>query len=162
MDVDGFWHVIERARKRGGAFLEDLEAELKDFKPDLLITFQEALNARISESKLGALWDAAELINGGADETGFEHFRAWLVSCGRDVFEATLRDHDSLPAVAVKKGKAKLEDLLFVAGSVYAERTGKGDFFDRVVRTDRELEGVRASSREELKRKLPKTVAAYG
>lgn len=161
MDTAAFWKTLESARSRSGEFLANLETELQSLKPDELVGFQDALESRMGESYLAALWDVAERMNGGASEEGFDHFRAWLIAQGQEVFERALRDHDSLASLGIKRGAAKLEDLLFVAGSVYADKTGRGDFFDRITREARELEGVRCVNAREFTARFPVTAQTY-
>ncbi|HEV2172244.1 MAG TPA: DUF4240 domain-containing protein, partial [Nitrospira sp.] len=69
-------------------------------------------------------WGAAFVINGGCSDDGFEYFRGWLMLQGRDVWEAALRDPDSLAEVAID-GNADCEDVLSVATEAYRRVTGR-------------------------------------
>lgn len=84
------------------------------------------------ESYRWDLWAAAYLINGGASDDGFEYFRGWLMTQGRQVFEQTVEDPDSLadvPAVrrAAEEGEdLECEDILHVIYAAYEDLTGEG------------------------------------
>ena len=66
------------------------------------------------------------MINGGCSDDGFAYFRSWLISRGRVVYEAAVRDPDSLAAI-VDPGRDdyEFEDLWGVAQRIYEERTGE-------------------------------------
>ena len=70
------------------------------------------------------LWGAAFVINGGCSDDGFEYFRGWLMLQGRDVWEAALRDPESLADVPLD-GNADCEDVLYVASEAYERVTGR-------------------------------------
>jgi Protein of unknown function (DUF4240) len=90
------------------------------------------LRALMVESYRWELWGAAELLNGGASGDGFEYFRAWLIAQGRAVYEAAMRDPDSLaehPAVRDQDpppGGFESEDMLDVVGRAYEFATAGG------------------------------------
>jgi hypothetical protein len=50
----------------------------------------------MSCSYLGSLWAAAYRINGDCSDDGFDYFRDWLITQGRDMFEAAVADPDAL------------------------------------------------------------------
>ncbi len=70
------------------------------------------------------LWGAAFVINGGCSDDGFDYFRGWLMLQGRDVWEAALRDPESLADVSFD-GDAGCEDVLYAAGKAY-EQVARG------------------------------------
>jgi hypothetical protein len=165
MNKAEFWNTIETAKAASNsemAFLGAIETELSKLKPPALLLWQTEFEARMHESYLAALWDASELINRDNSEEGFEHFRAWLVAKGQNIFETALHRYDSIAELGAKRGSAKLEDFLFVAGGVYADKTGETNFYDQIERKDATLEGVRASGKAELAASLPALVKAYG
>jgi hypothetical protein len=73
------------------------------------------------------------VIHGGCSDDGFEYFRRWLVSRGRDVYEAALADPDSLAQQEVRPGPSNVwefEEIYYVAGEVFKEKGGQGDVRD--------------------------------
>jgi hypothetical protein len=76
----------------------------------------------MAESYRSDLWAVAYVANGGASDDGFDYFRGWLLTRGRERFEAALRD----PPAAVD-GAHRLvpflpfecEEMLGVADEAY-------------------------------------------
>jgi hypothetical protein len=115
------------------------------------------------------LWAAAYLINGGASDDGFEYFRGWLIAQGRDVFERSVADPDSLadhPAVieGAEEGEAgvECEDILGVAWTAYRVATGEdlpaGTF---TIQYPELGEGWDFDDASEMARRLPRLAALY-
>ncbi len=129
MDQDGFWALIEAAGEAAGwdaeGVADDLVCRLRELPVAELLAFDAIQQALMAESYRWDLWGAAELLNGGASDDGFEYFRAWLIAQGRAVYEAALRDPDSLaehPAVRDRDPTVdafESEDMLEVVGRAY-------------------------------------------
>jgi hypothetical protein len=76
------------------------------------------------------LWGVAFDIGGGCSHDGFDDFRSWLISMGRAVFEAALRDPQTVHDVAERAGLEEdvfFEEFQYVAGRVLREKTGGDD-----------------------------------
>jgi len=69
------------------------------------------------------LWGAAFVINGGCSDDGFDYFRGWLMLQGRDVWEAAMRDPESLAGVSLE-GDAECEVALYAASKAYERVAG--------------------------------------
>ncbi|MFD3699907.1 DUF4240 domain-containing protein [Streptomyces sp. NPDC058646] len=132
MDKQTFWKLIETAR-------EQVEADQVAERAAMLLSAlpvtevaaaQQVLWDLLAESYSSPLWAAAYLINGGCSDDGFDYFRGWLLTQGREVFEAALADPDSLaahPAVreAAEEGLELWdEEALSIAWSAYEAATG--------------------------------------
>jgi hypothetical protein len=136
MNKDRFWSIVAATRLGPPARRSDVDigernrrykAALARLKPEEIVDYQQALEERLLEANHWDLWAAATLINDGCTETSFRHFRAWLVAQGREVFEAALRDSESLADNAELKREV---DALYPAfrslpGDVYRAKTGK-------------------------------------
>lgn len=97
MDRDRFWTLV--AETKGGNCRQHaarLTDRLRALGPTDIIAFQAVWDELMHESYRWDLWGAAYLANGGCSDDGFDYFRGWLVGQGREVFEAVLRDPDSL------------------------------------------------------------------
>lgn len=137
MDLSELWDLIETARDEvddpddAEAVTAALRGILAESQPETIEEFDVALGRLMAESYRTDLWAAAYVINGGASDDGFEYFRGWLVTQGRDVWEAAVADPDALadvPAVrrAIADGEElECEDLLGVAWDAYEEATGE-------------------------------------
>jgi hypothetical protein len=115
------------------------------------------------------LWAAAYVINGGASDDGFEYFRGWLIAQGREVFERSVADPDSLAdhstiIATAEDGEdgIECEDVLGVAWSAYRAATGEnlpaGTF---TVRYPELGEGWDFDDASEMARRLPRLTALY-
>lgn len=133
MTDDDFWALIE-ATCSGSADDEcaALESGLAGFGEAELVAFEATLQRLTADADRWDLWGAGYLINGGCSDDGFLYFRGWLIAAGRAVYEASLRDPDSLadhPAVraALDDTGPDLEDeeVLYAAGAAYEATTGQ-------------------------------------
>jgi hypothetical protein len=135
MDHEEFWTLIE-STKGGGCeqHAQRLEARLRALPPNQILAFERRQRQLLAEAFRWDLWGAAYLIQGGCSDDGFEFFRGWLIGQGRAVFEAALRDPDSLaehpqvrPVTPATRWDLLLacEALLEVAADAYETITGE-------------------------------------
>jgi hypothetical protein len=135
MDTDGFWQLIDRAREesRDDAKVVAMRTTdlLAEMPPEEIIAAQQLLWDQLAISYTAPLWAAAYMINGGCSDDGFEYFRGWLVTQGREVFERTLADPDTLAehpqvrAAAVEREEFECERTLGIAYDAYQRATGE-------------------------------------
>ncbi len=131
MPHERFWTIIEQSVQfQSDSYLqmEALKAHLKELPAEEIVAFDNALDREMTRAYSWELWGAAYLINGGASNDGFVYFRLWLVSKGRKIFEAALRNPDSLAeseAAAGPDGIYELEELMYVAPQAWTEKTGR-------------------------------------
>jgi hypothetical protein len=135
MNSDRFWELIEQTRQRYLASRTDcdpalvehdaLAQTLSTLDPEEIIQFDQRLEERvIAAYQHWDLWAALHIFTEGcAGDDRFEEFRAELILCGREAFEAALRDADSL--AELPKVPRGVEGLLSVPTSAYEEKTGK-------------------------------------
>ena len=121
-----FWDVIDQARAQESSCAERaraLERILGGLPPTEIEAFARDQENLIRTSYRWDLWGAAFVINGGCSDDGFDYFRGWLMLQGRDVWEAVLRDPESLAGVSFE-GDAECEDALYSAGKAYESVAG--------------------------------------
>jgi hypothetical protein len=126
--VDWFWDIIERTRAPSGdqdQQMAALAAELSKLSPAEIEAFGTVFDRLLTETYSWDLWGAAYVIMGGASDDSFEYFRVWLISRGRDVFEAARANPDELAVLipADFDGIPEFELLAYVASEVWAEKT---------------------------------------
>jgi hypothetical protein len=133
MALGPFWDLIDSARRSAGSdkerMLDALRRRLKRLPPSRLAAFAQRLSDLVAKAYTWDLWGAAYLMNGGCSDSGFEHWRAWLVAQGRAVFEAALKDPQSLASARLKFGEDgdyEFESLLDLPEEVHEELTGAG------------------------------------
>jgi len=100
MDTDKFWRIVDAAKlESGGICQQQVEVtvqKLSQLEPAEIVAFDELMVRLFKDAYRWDLWGAAYLINEGCSDSGFYGFRAWLITQGRQVYEAALRDPDSL------------------------------------------------------------------
>jgi Protein of unknown function (DUF4240) len=151
MNREQFWALVE-STSGGGCeqHAQRLEAALGRLPPEEILAFGRIQRRLLAESYRWELWGAAFLIQAGCGQDGFDNFRGgWLIGQGRAVFEAALRDPDSLAehsqlqavtAATRWQVSVECEDLLLVAHDPYRAATGEtGNFYEPEV-----LERLRA------------------
>jgi hypothetical protein len=122
-----FWEVIDRARAKGQGcadFARALERILSELSSAGIEVFARDQEHLMVTSYRWDLWGAAFVINGGCSDDGFDYFRGWLICQGRNVWEAALRDPESLAEVAVDEDAA-CEDVLYAASKAYEQVAGR-------------------------------------
>lgn len=129
MTDDEYWAIIEgggaRARTDSDRHFAAVRKALKKLPPNEVCAFEEHTWRRLTESYIHRLWAAAYIINGGCSDDGFDYFRCWLIGEGRAVYEAAVRDPDTLAGKTDPDCDGyEWEDLLVVARRVYEEQTG--------------------------------------
>lgn len=125
MDEDAFWELIDRAREDSA----DAEGQARWLKKHLssrsgsdIQRFNEQFQQAMIRAYRWDLWGVSSMVHGHEDQTGFVGFRAWLISCGREAFDAALEDPDTLAPVI--EPKVDGTPLTWVARDAYEESMG--------------------------------------
>ena len=129
MDENRFWQLIDATLSvaddpdaREG-FLWD---QLLALPPQEVAEFTWLFDDVIDRAEDGNGYEAWNMYDGVGSDDGFRDFRCWLVSRGRAVYEATLRDPDSLrPHVPLDEQSLHWESFGYVGVGVYEQLTGK-------------------------------------
>jgi Protein of unknown function (DUF4240) len=172
----GLWELIEAARGQVGdpADAEAVAARaamlLSARPPGEIVSAGEVLWGLMAGSYRNPLWAAAYLVNGGCSDDGFEYFRGWLITQGREVYEQVVADPDSLAGLAAIRAKAPsrrpvgCEDTLYIALRAYRAATG-GELPGRAFRIEYpqlDLEwDFDFDDRAEMARRLPRLAALF-
>ena len=120
-----FWGIIDStAGLPESAQLQRLRTSLESMTPEGIERFQTEFQKQLAQSYSWDLWGAAYLINGGCSDDCFDYFRAWLISRGKRVFVASVKNPDSLAELPGLPQGAEFEEIMYVAGDVYKAKTG--------------------------------------
>jgi hypothetical protein len=136
MPPDQFWQIIARAAEAADdmdAHVEALRAALRELSLNEIVSFEAAFRRYLNEAYTWDLWGAAYVVHGGCSDDGFEYFRRWLVTRGREVYEQALADPDSLAQLDGQPGFRdvwEFEEIYYVAGEVFEKKGGEGDVRD--------------------------------
>ncbi len=173
MDADRFWALIGESRSgfepglnegNMDKQLERLQELLGELSPQEIAEFQHEFDERMNQAYRWDLWAAAYIIEGGCSDDGFTDFRSWLISMGREVYEAALQDPESLIDVADADGveATSFEGFHYVAGQAYEAMTGQ-EMPDTGQASAQEPAGDQWSEDgDDLARRLPRLWAKYG
>lgn len=120
-----FWDFIQKAKQsseRSDERAYELSCMLMNLEPSEIVRFERIFYEKMSASYTWDLWAAAYLAFGGCSDDGFEYFRAWLISEGRENFEAVLGDVNQIAELNLVP--QQFEDLLGLASKCYKTKTG--------------------------------------
>lgn len=125
MDDDSFWQLISRANRAPAGRFDKFVAELEALPPGELLDFIRKSRLRVIDAYDYHLWAAAYIIDGGCSDDSFQDFRESLVLMGRQVYEAALRDPDSLADVPETGDDDFFDaDIGGVPYEIYSEKMG--------------------------------------
>lgn len=129
MDEGIYWSIIENSIK-GTDNQEDQElfliAEIEKLTPIQMIGFRLRTDKLLFDSYNSELWCAAYIISGGISDGGFEYFRCWLISQGKEVFYNVKAKPDSLYHQVVEgKESYEFEGFWYVAMNAFKNSTGE-------------------------------------
>jgi hypothetical protein len=99
---------------------------LGTLSPKEIIDFYRIFCHLLDRAYTWDLWGAAYIMGGGCSDDGFLDFRAWLISMGKDVYEAAIQNPETLTATVERKDVEDFffEQFSYVPGRVYEEMTG--------------------------------------
>lgn len=127
MTHDLFWEIIESTKQQHPddpeAQVEALVAALKQLPSEEIIEFDKIYDEYRFRAYRWDLWGAIYLLEGGCSDDGFEDFRAWLISHGRETYERVIADPDSLADEHDPDG-CFLEEFAYAPNQAYRELTG--------------------------------------
>ncbi|MEV0071450.1 MULTISPECIES: DUF4240 domain-containing protein [unclassified Amycolatopsis] len=123
-----FWQLIDSSHADVAARAGELLAARSRAE---IVAAHRVLGGLLTESYRSPLWAAAYVVNGGCSDDGFDYFRGWLLTQGREVFTRALADPDSLadvPAVraaAAEGEELECEEILYFTAAAYLSATGE-------------------------------------
>lgn len=129
LDEDTYWAIIANSLKLTTT-QEDQEvfliSELEKRSPSEMIGFRLRTDKLLYDTYNQELWCAAYIINQGCSDGGFEYFRCWLISRGKDVFYAAKANPDSvLKEIEKDKEVFEFEGFWYVAMNAFKNTTEK-------------------------------------
>lgn len=97
--IDLYWQIIENSLANAESLEEqenDLIKELSQLTAEDIIGFKLRTDFFMYQSYQNELWCAASIMNDGCSDDGFQYFRLWLISQGKQIFTDALIDADRL------------------------------------------------------------------
>lgn len=128
MPADKFWAIIDTGKnhKHPEVFLLH---ELLRMSVQEIIQFQNRFDAAMRKAFRWDMWAAADVINGGCSDDGFEDFLHALIALGREAYESAVRNPDSLADLDFTTPLDN-EGFGYAAAEAYEVMTGGEDIYD--------------------------------
>jgi Protein of unknown function (DUF4240) len=124
LTVEEFWALVEGTGVESSGdcdrHAELLQDELRRLPAGDIEAFARIWARVFVDAYRWELWGAAYLINGGCSADGFDDFRAWVISQGREVYEAMLQDPEWLASYPPVIDRNTYQDPLFCERILYA------------------------------------------
>ena len=129
MDEAAFWQLTSDTRAASdndtGRESELLEERLSQLPAQQIVDFGRIRHRLDQQAYSWEIWGAAYVIDDGCSDDCFRDFRAYLISLGREPYEAALRDPDSLAPVVQDAEEGDWENADNVAPDAYESATGE-------------------------------------
>ncbi len=127
MNKEQFWRIVDDVRSSAdprdqGAILFALQEQLRKLPSAEIMEWQEIFQFYDDAAYRDELWAASGAMGAHCTDDGFMDFRSWLISQGRDVYMAALRDPESLAEVDTEGQSLNFEQYAYAAPKAYAQR----------------------------------------
>ena len=163
MKDERFWKLIADARQEDD-FNIALTATLEDSPADDIVGFQNTLQRKIVDACAFPLLAANFIIQSYVSDDVFQDFRAWLVSHGRERFEAALADPESICDWFERSEVENIDGgaTLLIAQRAYDEYGDEEEFFAQLVYPpEPEFEQDWPENAEGYKKRWPRLVEKF-
>ena len=135
LDETIFWNIIDKSLKNTDN-QEDQEQflirEISTLTPHEMIGFRLRTDKLLYDTYNSEMWCAGYIMNGGCSDDGFEYFRNWIISRGRDVFYKAKENPDNLITEVSKDIEFyEFESFWYVALEAFNKKTWK-DLYDYI------------------------------
>jgi Protein of unknown function (DUF4240) len=135
MPEDQYWALVEASlvnSKNQNKQEAYLRTALKKLSPQEIIGFTIRTYMFSWDIHTSEMWCAGYLINGGCSDDGFEYFKRWIVSRGKNVYYNTKANPDSLADIDTELDECDFESFSYVGSYVFEEKTGEeiDEFWD--------------------------------
>lgn len=135
LDENIYWELVESSLQNTNN-QDDQEhyliKEIGKLSPKEIIGFRLRTDKLLHDTYTSEMWCAAYIMNGGCSDDGFEYFRNWVISRGKDVYYKAKENPDSLiAAVDADTDLYDFESFWYVSLEAFINKTGK-DLYDYI------------------------------
>lgn len=136
LDEDTFWEIVSRSLENSNDQDEQeeiLTSEISKLDPEDMIGFRLRTDKLLYDTYNSEMWCAGYILNGGCSDDGFEYFRNWVISRGKETYYQAKENPDTLiNEVSEDEDDYEFESFWYVALEAFKEKTGKDlyDFID--------------------------------
>jgi len=130
MEDETFWSIIKITKDNSHDNFElqqkELANQLRKLTPDEIILFGNRFRSYRGLAYTWELWGAIYMIQGGCGDDSFNDFREWVIGQGKEFYNKTITDPETLVEVETAKMEdSDWEGLGYVPGTVFEEVTGQ-------------------------------------
>lgn len=129
LDENLFWTIVEKSLKSTNSQEgqeQFLINEIGKLGLKEMVGFRLRTDKLLHETYTSEMWCAGYIMNGGCSDDGFEYFRNWVISRGKDVFYAAKKNPDNLVNEFSSKIQVyEFESFWVVANEAFRRKTGK-------------------------------------
>lgn len=129
LDEEVYWTIIDSSLKETKS-QEDQEifltTILEQLSPQEIVGFRLRTDKLMFDSYTSDLWCANYIISNGAAEDGFDYFRCWLISRGKEAYYKVQQNPDALIDLVENEPKAyDFEGFWYVAMNAFKNATNQ-------------------------------------
>jgi hypothetical protein len=137
LDEDLYWKIVENSLQNSKNQTEQeafLISEISKLTPKQMVGFRLRTDKLLYDTYSSEMWCASYIMNGGSSDDGFEYFRNWVISRGKDAYYKAKENPDTLIS---QKEYAEDDDFYefelfwYVALEAFEKTTGK-DLYDYI------------------------------
>ncbi|HLX92141.1 MAG TPA: DUF4240 domain-containing protein [Puia sp.] len=129
LDEDFYWSIIaESLQKTDNPNDQEryLIHRIQKLTPKEIIGFRLRTDKLLNECYTPAMWCAGYIMNDGCSDDGFEFFRNWVISRGKEVYYRAKGNPDTLVSEIDEELEGyDFEGFWYVADKAFKYRTGK-------------------------------------
>jgi hypothetical protein len=136
LNEDLYWQIVADSLDNTGGQEDQegwLERRLEQLTPTEIVGFRLRTDKLLYDTYTPEMWCAGYIMNGGCSDDGFEYFRNWVISRGKEVYYKAKENPDSLiDQVEEDVDEYEFESFWYVALATFKNKTGKDlyDFID--------------------------------
>ncbi|MEM1321214.1 MAG: DUF4240 domain-containing protein [Bacteroidota bacterium] len=144
LDEEQFWNIISTSLAQSQSDEEQEEllvGEIAKLSPKEMIGFRLRTDKLLHDTYNSEMWCAGYIIGGGCSDDGFEYFRNWIISRGKEVYYRAKENPDTLAQIVAQEvEELDFEGFGYVAIEAFGRKTGKdlSDYIDYEVFTNEE------------------------
>ncbi|MCW3117282.1 MAG: polymerase [Chitinophagaceae bacterium] len=128
LNEDLYWSIIDQSLTTTNG-QEDQEqfliSEIKKLTPQEIIGFRLRTDQLLYDTYTSEMWCAGSIMNGGCSDDGFQYFRNWVISRGKEAFYQAKQNPDTLVSQVRDDFEYDFESFWYVALEAFNQKTGK-------------------------------------
>lgn len=163
LDETLFWKIVD-ASVKNTKNQDDQELflvkEIEKLTPKQMIGFRLRTDKFLYDTYNSDMWCAGYIMNGGCSDDGFEYFRNWVISRGKETFYKAKENPDSLVSEFEKSLEYyDFEGFWYVALTAFENKTGE-DLYEYIADDFKTNEGNYKNFEFTWKEDEPETMKA--